>query len=106
MPAKRQDAIPNAAQGAKLASISAVAEQAGVSIATVSRVLNKTKAVNEDTRARVEAAVAALGYRANAVARSLMRGETRLLLVLVPDFANPFFAEIVKGVESVTRKQG
>ncbi|WP_395406391.1 hypothetical protein ACHMW6_06940 [Pseudoduganella sp. UC29_106] len=50
--------------------------------------------------------MAALGYRANAVARSLIRGETRLLLVLVPDFANPFFAEIVKGVESVTRKRG
>lgn len=88
------------------ASISAVAEQAGVSIATVSRVLNGTKAVNADTRARVEAAVGALGYRANALARSLMRGETRLLLVLVPDFANPYFAEIVKGVESVTRQNG
>jgi DNA-binding LacI/PurR family transcriptional regulator len=88
------------------ASISAVAGHAGVSIATVSRVLNGTKAVNADTRARVEAAVDALGYRANALARSLMRGETRLLLVLVPDFANPYFAEIVKGVESVTRENG
>lgn len=90
----------------KLASISSVAEHAGVSIATVSRVLNGTKAVSADTRERVEVAVAALGYRANALARSLTRGETRLLLVLVPDFANPFFAEIVKGVESVTRKNG
>ena len=80
---------PTEATGGKMASISAVAEHAGVSIATVSRVLNGTKAVNADTRARVEAAVAALGYRANALARSLMRGETRLLLVLVPDFANP-----------------
>jgi DNA-binding LacI/PurR family transcriptional regulator len=106
MPAKRHAPSATAAPLSKLASISAVAEQAGVSIATVSRVLNKTKAVNDDTRARVEAAVAALGYRANAVARSLMRGETRLLLILVPDFANPFFAEIVKGVESVTRKKG
>ncbi|WP_395406392.1 LacI family DNA-binding transcriptional regulator [Pseudoduganella sp. UC29_106] len=48
MPAKYPDTIPHAAQG-KLASISAVAEHAGVSIATVSRVLNKTKAVNDDT---------------------------------------------------------
>lgn len=91
---------------AKMASISAVASAAGVSIATVSRVLNGTKAVNADTRARVEAAVEALGYRTNALARSLMRGETRLLLVLVPDFANPYFAEIIKGVESVTRQRG
>lgn len=90
----------------KLASISAVAAQAGVSIATVSRVLNGTKAVNAATRERVEAAVAQLGYRANALARSLGRGESRLLLVLVPDFANPFFSEIVKGVESVTRRNG
>lgn len=99
--------VPASAPGqARLASISSVAQHAGVSIATVSRVLNGTKAVNADTRARVEAAVAALGYRANALARSLIRGETRLLLVLVPDFANPFFAEIVKGVESVTRRRG
>lgn len=93
-------------EGAKLASISSVAKHAGVSIATVSRVLNGTKAVADDTRARVEASVSQLGYRANALARSLMRGETRLLLVLVPDFANPYFAEIVKGVESVTRTRG
>ena len=90
----------------KLTSISAVAQHAGVSIATVSRVVNGTKPVSDETRARVDAAIAALGYRANALARSLMRGETRLLLVLVPDFANPYFAEIVKGVESVTRKRG
>jgi LacI family repressor for deo operon, udp, cdd, tsx, nupC, and nupG len=90
----------------KAASINVVAEHAGVSIATVSRVLNSSKPVNADTRERVEAAVAALGYRANAFARSLTRGESRLLLVLVPDFANPFFSEIVKGVESVTRRQG
>jgi DNA-binding LacI/PurR family transcriptional regulator len=50
--------------------------------------------------------VAQLGYRANALARSLMRGESRLVLLLVPDFANPFFSEIVKGVESVTRTRG
>lgn len=97
---------PGSSTPARLASISSVAQHAGVSIATVSRVLNGTKAVNADTRARVEAAVSALGYRANALARSLIRGETRLLLVLVPDFANPFFAEIVKGVESVTRRGG
>jgi DNA-binding LacI/PurR family transcriptional regulator len=110
MPAKRTEARTDTHASTplhgKLASISSVAQHAGVSIATVSRVLNGTKAVNDDTRARVEASVAALGYRANALARSLMRGETRLLLVLVPDFANPYFAEIVKGVESVTRKSG
>jgi LacI family repressor for deo operon, udp, cdd, tsx, nupC, and nupG len=106
MPSKARNVSGDSPTPGKLASISAVAEQAGVSIATVSRVLNGTKAVNADTRERVEAAVAKLGYRANALARSLMRGESKLLLVLVPDFANPFYAEIVKGVESVTLRNG
>lgn len=88
------------------ASIAAVAALAGVSTATVSRVLNQTKAVNAETRERVEAAVAQLGYRANPFARSLTSGESRLILVVVPDVANPFFAEIVQGVESVMRRRG
>lgn len=93
-----------ASEGA--ASITAVAALAGVSIATVSRVLNRSKPVNAETRERVEAAVAQLGYQANPFARSLTSGESRLILVLVPGFANPFFAEIVQGVESVTSRSG
>ena len=68
-----------------MTSIAAVAALAGVSTATVSRVLNRTKAVNDETRERVEAAVAKLGYRANPFARSLISGESRLILVIVPD---------------------
>jgi DNA-binding LacI/PurR family transcriptional regulator len=97
---------PAPAANGKAISISTVAERAGVSIATVSRVLNASKPVSTDTRERVEAAVAALGYRANALARSLTLGESRLLLVLVPDFANPFFSETIKGVESVMHRHG
>jgi DNA-binding LacI/PurR family transcriptional regulator len=106
MTQRPSDTAPAVTPGYKLSSISEVAQHAGVSIATVSRVVNGTKAVSEDTRARVDASIAALGYRANVLARSMMRGETRLLLVLVPDFANPYFAEILKGVESVTRVNG
>lgn len=88
-------------------SINAVAELAGVSIATVSRVLNDSKPVNESTRLRVEAAVAKLGYRANPFGRSLAKAESHLLLVLVPDFSNPSYGfQILKGVESVTRRHG
>lgn len=87
-------------------SIHAVAARAGVSIATVSRVLNQSKPVNEDTRRRVEEAVAALGYRTNTVGRSLAKSQSRLLMVLVPDFANPFYAQIVQGAESVTGAAG
>ena len=89
-----------------LPSINQVAAMAGVSIATVSRVLNQSKPVNAETRDRVEQAVAALGYRANAAGRSLAKARSHLLLVLVPDFANPFYAQIVQGVESVARPQG
>lgn len=89
-----------------LPSIDAVARLANVSIATVSRVLNNSKPVNPDTRRRVEAAVAQLGYRTNAAGRSLAMAQSHLLMVLVPDFANPFYAQIVQGVESVTRAAG
>ncbi len=91
---------------ATTASIAAVAALAGVSTATVSRVLNQSKPVNAQTRERVEAAVAQLSYRANPFARSLISGESRLILVVVPDMANPFFAEIVQGIESVMRRHG
>jgi DNA-binding LacI/PurR family transcriptional regulator len=89
-----------------LPSITEVAELAGVSVATVSRVLNHTKPVNPDTRSRVEKAVAELGYHINAAGRSLAKAQSFNLLVLVPDFSNPFYAQIVQGVESVTRTRG
>lgn len=89
-----------------LPSIDAVARLANVSIATVSRVLNNSKPVSPETRRRVEAAVAQLGYRTNAAGRSLAMAQSHLLMVLVPDFANPFYAQIVQGVETVTRDAG
>ncbi len=87
-------------------SIDAVAKLAGVSTATVSRVMNGTKAVSQSARSRVERSVAELGYRANAFGRSLSTGRSRLILVLVPDFANPYYAEIVSGAGVVARSQG
>jgi len=89
-----------------LPSINEVAQHAGVSIATVSRVLNNTKPVSAETRKRVEEAVATLGYHLNAAGRSLAKAQSLTLLVLVPDFSNPFYGQIVQGVESVTREQG
>lgn len=87
-------------------SIDAVARRAEVSIATVSRVLNGSKAVSAQTRQRVEAAVRALDYRASPFGRGLMTGRSGLLLMLVPDFANPYYAEIVRGAASVARRAG
>jgi LacI family transcriptional regulator len=76
-----------------------VAKHAGVSTATVSHVLNRTRYVSEETRAHVLAAVNDLGYRPNRLARSLVRGETHTLGLIIPDQANPFFAELARGVE-------
>lgn len=87
-------------------SINAVADLAGVSIATVSRVLNNSKPVSPKTRERVEAAIDQLQFRANAFGRSLALAQSRVLLVLVPDFANPYFAQIIQGIEYVARQQG
>ncbi|HEY89123.1 MAG TPA: LacI family transcriptional regulator [Thermoflexia bacterium] len=82
-----------------MTTIRDVAKQAAVSPSTVSHVLNDTRFVSETTRERVLAAVKELHYRPNILARSLRRRETRTLGLIIPDNANPFFAEIVHGVE-------
>jgi LacI family transcriptional regulator, repressor for deo operon, udp, cdd, tsx, nupC, and nupG len=87
-------------------SISDVAERAGVSVATVSRVLNGHTNVRAPTRERVLAAVAASGYRINELARNLRTAESRLLLTMVPDFGNPFYTAIVRGIDIVARQNG
>ena len=81
-----------------------VARLAGVSAATVSRALEKPKSVAEATRARVMEAVVACGYTPNAVARNLRKQETRLITILLADVTNPFFNEIVRGIEQVARE--
>ncbi|QGZ60839.1 LacI family DNA-binding transcriptional regulator [Paraburkholderia acidisoli] len=102
------DHTPEAAgEGAVRAdSIAAVAQRVGVSVATVSRVLNGHANVRDATRARVLAEVEASGYRINELARNLRTAESRLLLTMVPDFGNPFYAEIVRGIDSVARQHG
>ncbi|MGO4430122.1 LacI family DNA-binding transcriptional regulator, partial [Streptomyces sp. MCAF7] len=82
-----------------MASIKDVAQHAGVSVATVSRVLNDHPSVRADTRDRVLTAVAELGYRPNAVARSLRTDQTRTLGLVISDVLNPFFTELARSVE-------
>ncbi|MEC4020093.1 LacI family DNA-binding transcriptional regulator [Streptomyces sp. H27-D2] len=83
-----------------------VAVRAGVSAATVSRVLNEHPAVRADTRSRVLVAVAELGYRPNAVARSLRTHQTRTLGLVISDVLNPFFTELARSVEDEARALG
>ncbi|MBT0570555.1 LacI family DNA-binding transcriptional regulator [Curvibacter sp. CHRR-16] len=82
-----------------MATIKDVALQAGVSVTTVSHVVNKTRHVSPEALQRVERAIRDLGYVPSAVARSLKRNSTHTLGMLIPNSSNPYFAEIVRAVE-------
>ncbi|MFD2658438.1 LacI family DNA-binding transcriptional regulator [Gracilibacillus thailandensis] len=81
-------------------NIKKVAEHAGVSIATVSRVLNGQKTVSPQTRIKVEKAIKQLNYEPSILGRNLRNSETRLLLVLIPNISNPFYSKIINGIEN------
>lgn len=83
------------------ASIKDVAKEAGVSIATVSRVLNDVDVVNEETKKKVQDAIKKLGYRPNIVARSLKTQRTKTVGILIPDISSQLYPEIVRGTEDV-----
>lgn len=87
-------------------TVSQVAREAGVSVATVSRVLNKSRYVSDETRERVMAAVQKLDYHINLPARTLKTGKTGRIGVVVPDIGNLFWANVVKGVEDQVAQQG
>lgn len=83
-----------------------VAKIAGVSTATVSRAMMNPERVSEKTRLKVEQAIAESGFSPNAVARSLRRSESKTVVIIVPDIANMFFANIVRGIQSVALRAG
>jgi LacI family transcriptional regulator len=82
-----------------VATIKEVADHAGVSVATVSRVVNKTGYVSLDLQERVQDAMRTLNYRPSALARSLRRQETQTIGILVPQLDQPFFSALVFAVE-------
>jgi len=87
-------------------TIHQVAKRAGVSTATVSRVLTQPAVVAPATRQRVQRAVDALGYTPNSAASNLRTLRTRKLLVTVPDISNPFFSQILQGIEDAALRAG
>lgn len=87
-------------------TIKDVAQRAGVSVGTVSRVLAKNKTVSEDIRAKVEATIEAIGYHPNILGRSLRLAKTDIIGLVVPDITNPFFAELAKHVEMLASAEG
>ncbi|MFG2662535.1 LacI family DNA-binding transcriptional regulator, partial [Streptomyces sp. NPDC048425] len=109
--------VPDATDGPRTATgrkasrhgrvtINDVGAAAGVSTSTVSRVLNGTARVDPELARRVHDAVAELGYRPNAAAQGLARGEAGAIGVLVPDLANPYFPDVLKSVSAVARSHG
>ena len=83
-----------------------IATELGVSVTTISKVLNGHSDIGKATRARVLAKVNELGYRPNAVARSLTLRRTHTLGVIIPDLMHSFFVEIVAAFEGVASARG
>ena len=89
-----------------MATIKDVAKEAGVSIATVSRVINKSPKASQSSVDSVTKAMDKLGYRPNAAARSLVSQSTNTMGVLVSDVSDPFFGTLVKAVDTVAHEHG
>ncbi|HEY2493684.1 MAG TPA: LacI family DNA-binding transcriptional regulator [Paenibacillus sp.] len=89
-----------------MVSIKDVAKHAGVSVATVSRVLNDKGYVGEETRKRVEKSIKEFNYKPNEVARSLFKKHSNTIGLIVPDIMNPFFPELARAVEDTATKLG
>ncbi|QKY70061.1 LacI family DNA-binding transcriptional regulator [Lentibacillus sp. CBA3610] len=87
-----------------MATIRDVAELAKVSTATVSRVINSNGYVNDGTKKRVKEAIEQLNYLPNDVARSLFKGQSKMIALFVPDITNPFFPELARAIEDVTNR--
>lgn len=102
-----RDGGAGAARGtSESVTIQDVARQARVSMSTVSRVLNGHTTVADELTARVQVAVERLGYRPNAVARSLRRQVAAVWQLIISDVENPFFTSMVRGVEDVAQAAG
>ena len=86
-----------------MVTIKDVAKYAGVSVATVSRVLNKKEPLTEKTIKKVEDAIEALGYYPNMYARTLVGGKNNILGVILSSFNNPFFAELAQELEAAAK---
>ncbi len=83
-----------------------VAERAGVSVKTVSNVINAYPHITAATRTKVEQAIAELGYRPNVSARSLRKGRSDFIALAVPEMASPYFAELAAAISRTAKRRG
>ncbi|MBD5393347.1 MAG: LacI family transcriptional regulator [Lachnospiraceae bacterium] len=87
-------------------NISDVAVEAGVSVATVSRVLNQNGYVSEAAEKSVRSAIERLGYVPNISARNFRKQESRVILIVAPNFTNPYYSHILSGITETSRTAG
>ncbi|MGX7107971.1 LacI family DNA-binding transcriptional regulator [Facklamia miroungae] len=89
-----------------MTTIRDVADEAGVSVATVSRLINNSGYVGEQSRQKILTAIKKLNYIPNEIARSLNKQSMKILGLLVPDITNPYFPSLIKGVEQCAMQHG
>lgn len=89
-----------------MATIKDVAKKAGVSTATVSRIMNDKGEASEETIARVNRVIKELNYKPSSIAKSLSKRKSNLIALLVPSLSNPFFGELVECIETAAKKKG
>ncbi len=87
-----------------MSTIKDVAKEAGVSISTVSKIINNSNYGLPKTRIKVMEAIKKLGYQPNSIARSMVDGKTKMIAIVIPDIRNPFFTAVARGVEDVANK--
>jgi LacI family transcriptional regulator len=87
-------------------TIKDIAKVAGVSYATVSRALNDHPEINVITKEKIKEIAQQMGYTPNAVARGLVKKNTEMIALLIPDITNPFYPEVARGVEDYARENG
>jgi DNA-binding LacI/PurR family transcriptional regulator len=90
----------------KQATIKDVARMINVSVSTVSRVMNNLDRVSDDVRVKVKQAAKTLNYVPSGIAVSMVKGKSKIILVVVPDIINEYYTAVVHGVEEVTRNNG
>jgi len=103
---KTRASAATAAASPSRATIADVAQAAGVSKATVSRFLNRGELLTRDIAAKVEAAIAELGYSPSPMAQALKRGRSRLIGLVVADVTNPFSVAVLRGAERACQEAG
>lgn len=89
-----------------MVTIKDVAREVNVSVTTVSRVLNNKPDVSDDTKKKIKNAIEKLGYNPNGIARGLVLQKTHTIGLIIPDINNPFFPEVIKGIEKKSKELG